>query len=285
MEGVVDYKDCKYFFLPLNPLCTTTTTSSSTTTTTTTSLITTTTTSTSSTTTTTTTQGPIVTTTTTTTMSPEIYGILYNWYAAADSRIVQSGWHVPTSTEWYDLGLALGGTPDHYPSVYYVSQKMKTIGNETDGTGLWKKAINPTAEGTNSSGLSINPAGVIRDDGSPGARTTDADLWCSDQQSATIGRYYNLNYSTQTLYRSEAHYTKNHGFSIRLIKDELTPWNPGDTYTDYDGNIYETVLMDDGKVWLKEHLRVQHFNDGSLIPTDPVDWSTRTTGAIHTYTV
>ena len=301
-----DFRSCEYFFLPLDPRCTTTTTStsSSTTSTTTTEIppipVTTTTTSSTSTSTTSTTSSTsttttsttsttsttttihATTTTTTTTIAPQIYGLLYNWFAAHDTRLAQAGWHVATSTEWFALGLALGGS-NNYPSVYSVSQKMKTPGNLTDGTGLWKKSINPGVEGTNSSGLTVNPAGVVHSDGSPGARTTDADFWCSDDQSGSVGKYFNLNYSTQTLYRNTGVFPKNYGFSIRLVKDTGTTWNPGDTYTDYDGNVYTTAMMADGKVWLTQNLRVQHYNDGVLLSTNPSDWSTRITGAIHTY--
>ena len=266
---------------------TTTTSSTSTTTTTTTTAPTTTTTSTSISTTTTTTTGS--TTTTTTTITPQVYGILYNWFAANDARIAEADWHVATEAEWFALGLSLCdniGPPNlcaNYPSVYSVSHKMKTIGNLTDGTGLWKKSL--PAEGTNSSGLSVNPAGIVYDNGSPGVRTEDANFWCSDQESGALGKYFNLNYGTQTLYRIDNLYPKNYGFSIRLVKNVGVSWTPGDVYTDFDGNTYPTAYMPDTKIWITQNLRTQHYNDGNLIPTitDPTDWSTRTTGAIHTY--
>jgi uncharacterized protein (TIGR02145 family) len=38
------------------------------------------------------------------------YGRLYNWYAVADPRgLCPTGWHVPTTTEWYILSEELGG--------------------------------------------------------------------------------------------------------------------------------------------------------------------------------
>lgn len=250
-----------------------------TTTTTTTSLITTTTTT--STTSTTTTSTTSSTTTTTTTQVPVEYGELYNWFAASNSKMAESGWHVPTESEWYNLGVVYGGTPSTY-SVYNVSEKFKTTGTVEDGDGLWKKSL-PINEGTNSSGLSVEPAGIITNLGVPGSRNTHANFWCSNQQSSTLGMYFNMGYDGRSLYRNIAYYLKNFGFSLRLVKDTAVGWTPGDKYTDYDGNEYPTVLMLDGKVWMAQNLRVQHLNDGTSIPVNPADWSTRTTAAIHSY--
>jgi len=71
-----------------------------------------------------------------------------------------------------------------------------------------------------------------------------------------------------------------------LVKDDTTGYpNIGDigTLTDIDGNVYSTKRMPDGKVWMTENLRVSRFNDGAVIPIDPLDWSTTIYGAIHSY--
>jgi uncharacterized protein (TIGR02145 family) len=285
----IDLRVCEYFFLPINPLCVTTTTTSSTTTTSTststtttssTSTTSTTTTITPTTTTTTTTEAP--TTTTTTTIVPSIYGELYNWYAASDIRIAEADWHVPLASEWFALGVALGGYPVP-PSLYLVGHKLKSIGNITDGTGLWKKSTTPANEGVNTSGMTVNPSGIVTNTGVPGSRSTDANFWCFDEQNSTLGRYFNMNYNSQNLYRNVLYYLKRYGFSIRLVRDTAVGWTPGDVYTDFDGNSYPTALMADGNIWMVENLRTQHYSDGVEIPTDPLDWSTTTGGALHTY--
>ena len=55
---------------------------------------------------------------------------------------------------------------------------------------------------------------------------------------------------------------------------------PGSGMTDFDGNIYNSVILDTQE-WVKENLNVAHYNDGTVIPqvTDPTEWATLTTGA------
>jgi uncharacterized protein (TIGR02145 family) len=55
---------------------------------------------------------------------------------------------------------------------------------------------------------------------------------------------------------------------------------PGNGMTDFDGNIYNSVILDTQE-WVKENLNVAHYNDGTVIPqvTDPAEWANLTTGA------
>lgn len=52
------------------------------------------------------------------------------------------------------------------------------------------------------------------------------------------------------------------------------------TVTDYDGNVYDTIVIGT-QSWLKQNLRVTHYNDGVPIPqiTDSATWATLNTGA------
>ena len=60
----------------------------------------------------------------------------------------------------------------------------------------------------------------------------------------------------------------------------LLPENQAQTVTDYDGNIYDTVIIG-SQVWLKQNLKVTHYNNGDPIPnvTDNITWASTTTGA------
>ena len=56
------------------------------------------------------------------------------------------------------------------------------------------------------------------------------------------------------------------------------------TITDIDGNLYETVQIGNQN-WMKQNLKVSHYNDGSEIPTglDNGAWSNTTEGAYTIY--
>lgn len=56
------------------------------------------------------------------------------------------------------------------------------------------------------------------------------------------------------------------------------------TVTDYDGNVYQTVLIGD-QCWMMENLKVTHYRNGDPIPhvTDGVTWGNLTSGAYCNY--
>jgi len=60
-----------------------------------------------------------------------IYGRLYNWFAVTDShQLCPTGWHGPDNSEWDLLVTYLGGAD-------VAGGKMKTIGTNQAGSGLW----------------------------------------------------------------------------------------------------------------------------------------------------
>ncbi|HEQ98213.1 MAG TPA: hypothetical protein ENO22_02605 [candidate division Zixibacteria bacterium] len=56
------------------------------------------------------------------------------------------------------------------------------------------------------------------------------------------------------------------------------------TVTDYDGNVYHTVLIGD-QCWMMDNLKVTHYSNGDPIPnvTDSAEWEGLTTGAYCNY--
>ncbi len=64
------------------------------------------------------------------------------------------------------------------------------------------------------------------------------------------------------------------GFAFLTIK------NQAQTVIDYDGNVYDTVIIG-SQVWMKQNLKVVHYNNGIPIPNVPnsTAWANLTTGA------
>jgi uncharacterized protein (TIGR02145 family) len=60
--------------------------------------------------------------------------------------------------------------------------------------------------------------------------------------------------------------------------------NQAQTVIDYDGNVYNTVTIDT-QVWMKENLKVSHYNNGDVIPlvTDSLLWGSLGGGAYCYY--
>jgi uncharacterized protein (TIGR02145 family) len=201
------------------------------------------------------------------------YGLFYNWFAAANSNIAPSGWHVPTLTEFDTLISFLGGE-----SV--AGQAMNESGFE-----YWQKVpihLGYTG-GTNSSGLSIYGAdGRIYQEGFNYYLGQYSYLWTKTEADATQGAdirtyYYNSTVNTSTD-------RKESGKSIRLIRDSAVGWVEGEQLVDYDNNIYDTVEVGT-QIWTVQNFASTHYNNGVVIPEiiSTTDWELQTTGALCSY--
>jgi uncharacterized protein (TIGR02145 family) len=137
-----------------------------------------------------------------------IYGYLYNWYAATDTRkICPSGWGIPTDPEWTTLTTFLEG-------LTVAGGKMKS-----DGTSYW---LSPNTGATNESGFSALPGGWRR---SSDGRFVDISLHAFFWSATEFNTSYAwdrllVNYSDD-VYRSYAGYGrgKSSGASVRCLKD------------------------------------------------------------------
>lgn len=152
------------------------------------------------------------------------YGKLYNWWAmkgiydAASlanpnlrKQIAPLGYHVPTEAEWNTLINYLGPT--------LAGPALQSTGNLTAGTGLWNA---PNTNSTNSTGFSAVPGGLRYElDGTFDRLGTVGWHWASTDGTPGYQSYWGngVVYWISGSVQSFNYYSKNSGFSIRLIKD------------------------------------------------------------------
>ena len=220
----------------------------------------------------------------------EIFGALYNWYAIEQNDIAPIGWHVPTNADWNQLLLFIdpsGICNETGNIVNSAGGPLKTI-----GTTYWD---GPNIGATDTYGFGLRSVGDRDMNGIFGSLNTTCSLWCYDEgvidpSTAYVAafRYDNAIMKAWSLRPSGGPGAycaigndKNYGLPIRLIKDNNV--NTG-TMTDYDGNIYRTVTIGN-QVWMAENLKVEHLNNGTVIPivTDDIEWSLLTTRGMCYY--
>jgi uncharacterized protein (TIGR02145 family) len=138
-----------------------------------------------------------------------IYGLLYNWHTAVDSRgICPAGWHVPTDGEWTELTDHLGGRG-------VAGGRMKTTGTLGAGTGLWTPHY---TSATNSSGFSGLPGGYRFIYGNYDGLGDLGYWWSATEHSTDDAWYHSLGSAGTLVGRND--YDKKMGFSVRCVRDE-----------------------------------------------------------------
>lgn len=149
-----------------------------------------------------------------------IYAPLYNGFSVDDPRgICPVGWHVPTDLEWTKLVLLFdpfvcGGCAG---SGYSNSGggPLKTIGNLTDGSGLWRS---PNAGATNSSGFNGLPGGTRHNSGFYDYLGERGIWWSSTGTSGETIWSRRLTYGGPGIARIEVY--RKSGVSVRCIQDD-----------------------------------------------------------------
>jgi uncharacterized protein (TIGR02145 family) len=143
-----------------------------------------------------------------------VYGKLYNWFAVNNTTnggLAPLGYHVPTDEEWTTLTTYLGGE-----SV--AGGKMKSTGNLTSGTGLW---AGDNTDATNLSDFTGLPGGLCNTNGTSFNINNNGYWWSSSEESAANAWRRSLSFDNGTANRNGSN--KKNGFSVRLIKDVVTP--------------------------------------------------------------
>jgi uncharacterized protein (TIGR02145 family) len=136
------------------------------------------------------------------------YGKLYNWYVVNTGKLCPKGWHIPTDEEWEQL-------------VTYLNRdagiKVKSTGNNADGTGLWAKKTGENTEGTNESGLTGLPGGDRAVDGTFEEMGTLLAWWSSTETNVYNAQLRSVNYGNNSL--NSFSNDKRGGSSCRCVQD------------------------------------------------------------------
>lgn len=202
---------------------------------------------------------------------PVEYGLLYNWYAATDSRKISSSddWVVPTSTQRDTLNTNLGGNT-------ISGKKLKEIGTTYWDTGN---------TGTNEVGFNGRGGGIRTGSGFTTIKSNGTHM-CSNQLNSTTMQGFQLVASSDV--NTNKADPKYYGWSIRLLYvGAETPTK----YVGNDGKVYRVVLIN-SQYWLADNLSETRFRNGDIIPwygANPVDyftnaeWAALTTSGMCAY--
>jgi len=130
------------------------------------------------------------------------YGALYNGYVAENEKICPEGWHVPDSEDWRQLVVFLGDTA-------VAGGKLKL-----EGITQWHS---PNEGADNSSGFNGLPSGLRYFEGTFSSLSYFTAFWSATLNDNSLLAYMSLSYLDSKAVISSRH--KNHGFSIRCIRD------------------------------------------------------------------
>ena len=139
------------------------------------------------------------------------FGRLYNWYAVDDHRgLCPASWKVPTNSDWMTLELQLGISPLEIENGGWRGEQEAQLIKDSEG---WYDG----GSGTNSTGMTIKPAGIRNADGGFITAGQWAMLWSSSTtpENSAINRFLS---STQDRIALDVN-DKRFGFSVRCIKD------------------------------------------------------------------
>ena len=145
-------------------------------------------------------------------------GALYNWYAVNNARslaylerngVQESGWRVPSTTDWNNLRTFLGG-------LSVAGGALKETGSD-----YWHSG---NIGATNSSGFRGRGSGQ-RLSGNYTNLGYQGNYWSSVSQSTTTAWYYQLLSAGPQMYSFD-NALKRYGYAVRLVRDYTPPAAP-----------------------------------------------------------
>jgi len=213
-------------------------------------------------------------------------GYLYNYYVIQDNRgIAPTGWHVPSAGEFETLKTAIGTDyARHLASTRIEEGATSPPEFVTKLFPYWKSSLWPNHFGFDTYGFNLLPGGARFMTGIYQSLGESAYCWTTDTEFNTQygiyeGIYYVRNYDNNDFF-SAVIYGNKTGRGIRLVRNDLTGYVPGEVVQDYDGNNYGTVQIGN-QVWMTMDLKTTHYNNGDLINLveDQAEWAALNTPA------
>ena len=191
------------------------------------------------------------------------YGLYYNDYILNESNFAPSGWRLPTL-------INSGGTYGDLMTLnIFISGdggSLKSVRTAPTAAPRW---LSPNLGATDLYGFGALPAG-FRDGG-------NGNFGFFEYMSSMLFGGYDsygiipvwgmakLNYDNTIFDRTPYSSPNGTGQSVRFIKEDPLSWSPGDTVTDYEGNVYSTVKIGT-QVWTSKNWKSLKYFDGSDIP-------------------
>ena len=132
----------------------------------------------------------------------ETYGALYNGYTINTGNLCPAGWHVPEKEEWQQM-------------IEFLTDSITGGGElKETGTTCW---LTPNKGASNVTGFKALASGIRYLEGSYSLLFYSACFWSATETGVKDEWFISLYYGDATI--SLNHRSKNHGFSVRCIKD------------------------------------------------------------------
>jgi uncharacterized protein (TIGR02145 family) len=147
------------------------------------------------------------------------YGILYNWYAMDFKKIAPAGWHVPTDVDWIRLENYLIDNKYNYDGSVSGNFIAKSLAAQKNwAASAITGSIGNTLSKNNKTGFSALPGGFRNTWGKFDSLGNVGWFWSATESDALTAYSSFLNLGQLGL--SGQIFSKNCGFSVRLVKDK-----------------------------------------------------------------
>jgi uncharacterized protein (TIGR02145 family) len=146
----------------------------------------------------------------------DLYGVLYNWYAAGTGKLCPEGWRVPTEDDFMVMEEYLGMDTAEMKNPGYRGGALN-IGGMMKKTGVtvWNP---PNLGATNESGFGGLPGGARNQNGVFGFHKDYGFWWTGTDTYTGFAFMRALSADLNSVFKN--HYDMRNGFSVRCVREE-----------------------------------------------------------------